>query len=137
MYSNSQWMRGRVIFWPIAVCHKFGYTQKIMRLFGRMGPEVHLSSRNLSLRSNFERNWDKRLKGFSSLPFTDSQSPLLTDFLPPPPPLSNSGLKLVWNVNIVYGNLWELSRLCPEASMKLYVDEFGFCTQQGEITRES
>ncbi len=35
-----------------------------------------------------------------------SQSPLLTDFIPPsPPPPSKSGLKLVCNVNIVYGNL--------------------------------
>jgi hypothetical protein len=41
-------------------------------------------------------NWDK-----SSLLFT-----LLTDFTPPPPlHLRKSGLKLVCNVNIVYGNL--------------------------------
>jgi hypothetical protein len=44
--------------------------------------------------------WDKSLKSF---PPCYSQSPLLTD-LPPLPP-SKSGLKLVCNVNIVYGNL--------------------------------
>ncbi len=33
-----------------------------------------------------------------------THSPLLTDFTPPPPP-SKSGLKLVCNVNIVYGNI--------------------------------
>jgi hypothetical protein len=38
-----------------------------------------------------------------SFPPCYSQSPLITDFTPPPP--SNSGLKLVCNVNIVYGNL--------------------------------
>ncbi len=42
------------------------------------------------------RNWDISLKGF---PLCYSQSPLL------PLPLSKSGLKLVCNVNIVYGNL--------------------------------
>ncbi len=40
-----------------------------------------------------------------------------------------SGLKLVFNVNIVRKpQIWELSRLCPEASTKLYVHEFGFGT---------
>jgi hypothetical protein len=47
------------------------------------------------------RNLDKSLKSF---PPCYSQSPLLTD-IPPPPPLSKSGLKLVHNVNNVYGNL--------------------------------
>ncbi len=43
--------------------------------------------------------------GQKSLQF--SSSPLLTDFIPTPPPphLSKSGLKLVCNVNIVQGNL--------------------------------
>ncbi len=48
---------------------------------------------------------------------------------PSPPPFSKSGLKLVCDLNIVYGRkpqVWELSRLCPEASTKLYVHEFGF-----------
>ncbi len=57
------------------------------------------------------------------------QSPLLTDFPPPSPPLSKSGLKLVCNVKIVYGNLKSEKstiRLCIETSMKLYVHEFGF-----------
>ncbi len=41
-------------------------------------------------------------KKFSS---SYSQSSLLTDFTPPPHPLEQSGLKLVCNVNIVYGEL--------------------------------
>ncbi len=41
--------------------------------------------------------------GQKSFPFCYSQWALLTDL--PPPPLEQSGLKLVWNVNIVYGNL--------------------------------
>jgi hypothetical protein len=48
------------------------------------------------------RNRDKNLKSF---PPCYSQSPLLTDFTPPPPSLSKSALKLVCNGNIVYGNL--------------------------------
>jgi hypothetical protein len=42
-------------------------------------------------------------------------------------------LKLVCNVNIVYGNLKyeNSSRLCPETSTKLYVHEFGFCREEG------
>ncbi len=47
------------------------------------------------------RNWGKSLKSF---PPCYSQSPLLTDFTPPPHPaphLSKSGLKLVFNVKIV------------------------------------
>ncbi len=44
---------------------------------------------------------DLSLKSF---PTCYSQSPLLTDLTPPPPPPpSKSGLKLVCNVNIVYG----------------------------------
>jgi hypothetical protein len=50
------------------------------------------------------RNWEKSLKSFSPC-YSNSQSPQLTDFTPSPPPLSKSGLKLVCNVNIVYGNL--------------------------------
>ncbi len=34
-----------------------------------------------------------------------SQSPPLADFTPPPPPMNKSDLKLVCNVNIVFGNL--------------------------------
>jgi hypothetical protein len=56
------------------------------------------------------RKWDKSLKSF---PPCYSQSPLLTDFTPPPP--SKRGLKI------------ELSILCTETSTKLYVQEFGFC----------
>ncbi len=44
------------------------------------------------------RNWDK------SFPPCYSQSPLLTDFTPPPP-LKKIGLKLVCNVNILDGSL--------------------------------
>jgi hypothetical protein len=46
------------------------------------------------------RNWDKSLK---RIPPCYSQSPLLTDFTPLS--FGKSGLKLVCNVNIVYGNL--------------------------------
>jgi hypothetical protein len=68
-------------------------------------------------------NWDKSLESF---PLCYSQSPLLTD-LTPPPPLSESCMTLVYNVNIVYEpQVGELSRLCLEASTKLYVHEFGF-----------
>ncbi len=45
------------------------------------------------------RNWDNSFKSF---PPCYSQSPLLTDYPPPP---SKSGLKLVSNINIVHGNL--------------------------------
>ncbi len=48
------------------------------------------------------RNWDKKLESF---PPCYLQSPLLHEFYSPPPPLSKSGLPLVCNVNIVYGNL--------------------------------
>ncbi len=49
------------------------------------------------------RHWDKSLKSF---PPCYSQSPLLTNLPPPhPPPLSRSGLKLVCNVDILYGKL--------------------------------
>ncbi len=47
------------------------------------------------------RNWYKSLKSFSHY---YSYSPLLTDITPPPPPMRKSGLKLVCNVIIVYGN---------------------------------
>jgi hypothetical protein len=44
------------------------------------------------------------------------------------PPLSKSGLKLVCNVSIAYGNITSdlKIRLCPETSTKLYVHKFGF-----------
>jgi hypothetical protein len=65
------------------------------------------------------------------------QSPLLTDFtpLPPPPPPSKSDLKMVCNVNIVYGNLKSENslRLCPETSTilcRLCVHEFGSWKQK-------
>jgi hypothetical protein len=48
-------------------------------------------------------------------------------FYPPPPP----GAKLIWNWFLKYcvrkPQVWELTRLCPETSTKLYVHEFGFC----------
>jgi hypothetical protein len=47
------------------------------------------------------RKWDRSLKSFT---LCYSQSPLLTD-ITTPSFLSKSGLKLVCNVNIVYGNL--------------------------------
>ncbi len=45
--------------------------------------------------------WEKSLKSFSSFLFTFT----FTNGFYPPPPLSKSGLKLVCNVNIVYGHL--------------------------------
>ncbi len=48
------------------------------------------------------RNRDKSLKSFPPC-HSKSQSSLITDFTPPY--LSKSGLKLVCNVNIVFGNL--------------------------------
>jgi hypothetical protein len=45
--------------------------------------------------------WDKILKSFSSFLFTVTS----TNGFYSPNPLSKSGLKLVCNVNIVYGNL--------------------------------
>jgi hypothetical protein len=75
------------------------------------------------------RNWDKSLKIF---PPYYSQSPLLTGFTPPP--LRKSGLKLVCNVNIVFGNLKsEISQdyaQRPETSTKMYVHEFSFWTHR-------
>jgi hypothetical protein len=59
-------------------------------------------------------NWDKNLKSF---PPCYSQSPLLTDFTPCPPPHPWEKLKLVCNVTIIYGILKsEVSRLWPETS---------------------
>ncbi len=68
------------------------------------------------------RIWDKSLQSF---PPCYSQSPLLTDYTPPPPQK--------WFENGFYckhylrkPQVWELSRLCPETSTKLYVHEFSF-----------
>ncbi len=64
-------------------------------------------------------------KVFKSFPPCYSQSYLPTDFTPPA--LSKGSLKLVCNVNIVYGNLKsENFQIIPETSTKLYVHEFGF-----------
>jgi hypothetical protein len=55
-------------------------------------------------RPHFRRSWDKNLVSF---PPCYSQSPLSSTngFYPPPPSPSQSWLKLVCKVNIVYGNL--------------------------------
>ncbi len=70
-------------------------------------------------------NWDKILKSF---PPCDSQSSSLTDLTPPPTPPTQQK----WREIGLYGKhcifnsqFWELSRLCPETSTKLYVHEFG------------
>ncbi len=47
------------------------------------------------------QKWDKSLNSF---PSCYSQSSLLT-YCTPSPPLSKCGLNLVWNLNIVHGNL--------------------------------
>ncbi len=69
--------------------------------------------------------WDKSLKSF---PTCYSQSPLLTDFLPPLPlpPVKwfESGLDCKHCIRKT--QVWELSRLCPETQQNC---EFGFRTQ--------
>ncbi len=89
----------------------------------------HLSNKQVQrVGRTLGRNWNKSLK---SCPPCHSQSPLLTDFYYPPPfphTLSKSGMKLVCNVNIVYGISSLRTRICPETSSKLYVHEFGFCS---------
>ncbi len=70
-------------------------------------------------------NWDKSLKSFPPC----IHNPLYSRILPPtpPPPLRKSSLKLVCNVNFVYGNIkLRTLRKWPETSMKLYVHEFGY-----------
>ncbi len=69
---------------------------------------------------------DKSLKNFP--PCHPQSSPLITDFTPSS--MGKSGLKLVCNVNIVYGNLTseDSQRLCPEISTKFCVHKFGFST---------
>ncbi len=63
-------------------------------------------------------------KVFSSLLFKGVST---KGFYSPPAPLSKSGLKLVCNVNTVYGNLMsETSQdYAQKPSMQLYVHEFG------------
>jgi hypothetical protein len=65
----------------------------------------------------------KVLRVFSSMLFTVTSNRFY-----PTPLLSKSGLKLVCNVNIVYGNLKSenFQDYGPETSTKLYVHEFGF-----------
>jgi hypothetical protein len=78
-------------------------------------------------------DWEKVLRIFT---LCYSQSALLTDFTPSPPtplppsPPSKSGLKLVKHC-LQKPQVWELSRLCPETSIKLYVHEFGFWIDVG------
>jgi hypothetical protein len=51
-------------------------------------------------------------------------SPLLTDFDPPP------FETFLWSKHCKRKpQVWELSRLCPETSTKLYVHEFGFSSE--------
>jgi hypothetical protein len=66
------------------------------------------------------RNWDISLKSF---PPCYLQSTLLTNCTHPP-----YWAKLVFKHWIRKSQVWELSRLCPETSAKLYVHEFGFRT---------
>jgi hypothetical protein len=62
------------------------------------------------------RNWDKSLKSFPSLLFTVTSTKLI---LPPNPSWEKVVcIRETW--------AWELSRLCPETSMKFYVHEYGF-----------
>ncbi len=73
-------------------------------------------------------SWDKSLKSF---PPCYSQSPLLTDFIPPAPPPQQKWFETglyckhcIWKPKV-----WKLSRLHPETSTKSYVHEFGFWTR--------
>ncbi len=65
---------------------------------------------------------------FLSFPPCYSQSPLLTDFTPPPfeQKWFETGLQRKHCIHKPWP--WELSRLCPETSTKLYFHEFGFST---------
>ncbi len=63
---------------------------------------------------------DRSLK---RLPSCYSQSPLLTDILHPHPP------RVVMEKLMRKPQVWELSRLCPETSTKLYVRESAFWVQ--------
>ncbi len=74
------------------------------------------------------RNWYKSPESF---PPCNSQSlyKRIWNF-DPPPFLSKNGLQLVFNENIVYGNLnSENSQRYAENSTKLYLHEFGFCSE--------
>jgi hypothetical protein len=54
----------------------------------------------------------------------------------PPPPFSKSGLKLVLCKQYIRKpQVWELSRLCPETSRKLYIHKFGFWIHADEKVR--
>ncbi len=74
-----------------------------------------------------EHNGDKSLKSFAPCYiFTVTSN---DGFYSSPHSLRKNGLKLVCSLNIVYirkPQVWELSRLCPETSTKLYIHEFGF-----------
>ncbi len=70
-------------------------------------------------------------KVLKSFPSYYSQSHLPMDFTPThplPPPLSKSGLKLVCNVIIVYGNLSLKTLKIMPRNLNEIVHEFGFCS---------
>jgi hypothetical protein len=122
VYSSiiDQWFEQSFIIHPSSM-RTAGGRQQPTRDTRRVKPFAQIQHRGRIL----GHNWDKSLKSF---PPCYSQSPLLTHFTSLP--LGKSVLKLVCNVNIVYGNL---SRLCPETSTKLYVHEFGFCREDGGL----
>ncbi len=69
----------------------------------------------------------KFLDVIGSFPLCYTQTSLLMGFSPPSP-LSKSNLKLVWNVNIVYGNLkWDYAQK-PQQKILRSWNEFGFST---------
>ncbi len=59
-------------------------------------------------------------------------SHLYLQILLPPPPLSKSSLKLVYNANIVYGNLKSANSpdCAQKPQRKLYIHEFSFWALQ-------
>jgi hypothetical protein len=71
------------------------------------------------------RNWDNNLKSFPPC-YSQSQSPVLYNRFPPPP-LPQA--KVCWNLVCTCTHflrkpqVWELLRLCPETSTKLYVHD--------------
>jgi hypothetical protein len=75
--------------------------------------------------------------GQKSFPFCSSQWALLTDL--PPSPLEQkwfeTGLQCKHRVR--KPQVWELSKLCPKTSTKLYIHEFGFCTLTESLWRNA
>ncbi len=112
VYYCSQFPKILEEFLIASICSLFVAVTHFRRSWQPGFPLTH-SSRGRIL----WRNWEKILKNFPPCYLHSVTS--TNGFYSPHPPLSKSGLKLVCNVNIVYG---------PETSTKLYVQEFGLST---------